>query len=105
MASTKGGLPKPIHFAHNLPVPLTPPPALRVSRRELEYAFRTVFDQSPRDFLHLLRLNAVRRALRRGAPGDTILRVLLDHGFTHPGRFAADYRAIFGEQPSETLRG
>ena len=86
-------------------MPLTPPPALRVSRRELEYAFRTVFDQSPRDFLHLLRLNAVRRALRRGAPGDTILRVLLDHGFTHPGRFAADYRAIFGEQPSETLRG
>jgi len=36
---------------------------LRVSRRELEYAFRTTYDQSPRDYLHTLRLHAVRRTL------------------------------------------
>jgi transcriptional regulator GlxA family with amidase domain len=76
--------------------------ALRVSRRELEYAFRTVFEQSPRDFLHALRLNAVHRALR-SAEG-TVLQVALDHGIMHPGRFAAHYRAIFGESPSETKR-
>ena len=86
-------------------MPLTQQSALRVSRRELEYAFRTVLDLSPHEFFHNLRLNAVRRALLRRDPGDTILRILLDHGLTHPGRFATDYRTMFGEQPSETLRG
>jgi AraC family transcriptional regulator, ethanolamine operon transcriptional activator len=73
--------------------------ALRVSRRELEYSFRTAFDQSPRDFLQTLRLNAIRRALRRSG---SVSRAAFDHGITHPSRFAADYRALFGEMPSET---
>lgn len=79
--------------------------ALGVSRRELEYAFRNTFDQSPRDFLHAVRMNAIRRTLLRTEPRTSILDVLLDHGLTHPGRFAADYRALFGERPSETRRG
>lgn len=79
--------------------------ALRVSRREVEYAFRALFDLSPHEFLHTLRLNAIRRALlSRGCSGN-ISTILLEHGLTHPGRFAADYRAIFGERPSETWRG
>jgi AraC family ethanolamine operon transcriptional activator len=78
--------------------------ALSVSRRELEYAFRATFDQSPRDFLHALRLNAIRRALLRGDVRAPIVHIALDHGITHPGRFAADYRALFGEPPSETFR-
>jgi AraC family transcriptional regulator, ethanolamine operon transcriptional activator len=76
--------------------------ALHVSRRELEYAFRTAFDQSPRDFLQALRLNAIRRTLRRAeAP---LTQVAFDHGVTHLGRFAAHYHALFGERPSETAR-
>jgi AraC-like DNA-binding protein len=78
--------------------------ALGVSRRELEYAFRTTFDQSPRDFLHILRLHAIRRALLRAEERPPILHTALDHGITHPSRFAADYHALFGERPSETLR-
>jgi AraC-like DNA-binding protein len=77
--------------------------ALRVSRRELEYAFRTVFDQSPRDYLQALRLNAARRALRRADAHASVLQIALDCGITHPGRFASHYRALFGERPSETL--
>ena len=77
--------------------------AMGASRRELEYAFRACFDQSPRDFLQALRLNAIRLSLRRGA--TQITEVALDHGVTHLGRFAAQYRALFGESPSETLRG
>ncbi len=76
--------------------------ALRVSRRELEYAFRTAFDQSPRAFLHALRLNAIRRTLRRNEMPVT--QVALDHGVTHLGRFAASYRSLFGESPSRTAR-
>lgn len=79
--------------------------AMRVSRRELEYAFRSTFDQSPLDHLHALRLNAIRRALRRAHGGqDTVIRLALDHGITHLSRFAAQYHALFGEKPSITLR-
>ena len=77
--------------------------ALRVSRRELEYAFRSTFDQSPRDFLQALRLNAIRRELRvSDAP---IIDIAFQHGMSHLGRFAASYRHLFGEKPSQTVRG
>ena len=81
--------------------------ALHVSRRELEYAFRSVFDQSPRDHLETLRLNAIRRALLHGdgeANRETIIAIAYAHGVRHLGRFAASYRALFGEKPSETRR-
>lgn len=79
--------------------------ALRVSRRELEYAFRTVFDQSPRDFLQTLRLNAIHRTLcRADAAGLSLFDLAFAHGMTHPSRFAAHYRALFGESPSETQK-
>jgi AraC family ethanolamine operon transcriptional activator len=76
--------------------------ALHVSRRELEYAFHLAFDQSPRDFLHALRLNAIRRTLQRG--DARIIQAALDHGITHLGRLAGGYRQLFGEAPSETVR-
>lgn len=77
--------------------------ALRVSRRELEYAFRTVFDVSPREHLEMLRMNAIRRAILR-EEDKTIIEIALSHGVTHLGRFAASYRVLFGEKPSETKR-
>jgi AraC-like DNA-binding protein len=77
---------------------------LRVSRRELEYAFRTTYDQSPRDYLHTLRLHAVRRTLLAREERRSILEIAFAHGISHPGRLAADYRALFGERPSETQR-
>ena len=80
--------------------------ALRVSRRELDYAFRSVFDQSPRDYLETMRLNAIRRALLRGdADRDTVIRIAYAHGVSHMGRFAANYGRLFGEKPGETLKG
>ncbi|MEZ5304741.1 MAG: helix-turn-helix domain-containing protein [Verrucomicrobiales bacterium] len=77
--------------------------ALRVSRRELEYAFRQTFDQSPREFLQVLRLNAIHRALRRTPPDrGLVTRIALEFGVTHLGRFAGKYRALFGESPGES---
>lgn len=77
--------------------------ALGVSRRELEYAFRLTFDQSPRDFLQSLRLNAIRRSIM-GGPAGSLLDVAFDHGITHLGRFAENYRMLFGENPSSSRR-
>jgi AraC-like DNA-binding protein len=76
--------------------------ALRVSRRELEYAFRAIFDQSPRDFLHALRLHQARRVLLEGKEARPLLEIALACGLTHAGRFSADYRRLFGEYPSQT---
>ncbi len=74
--------------------------ALRVSRRELEYAFRLTFDQSPRDFLQALRLNAVRRSLMKPEKAESVTEIAFDHGITHLGRFSENYRVLFGENPS-----
>jgi AraC family transcriptional regulator, ethanolamine operon transcriptional activator len=91
---------------HHLGEPLQTPDlcqSLGVSRRELEYAFRSTFDKSPRDFLQALRLNAIRRELKRNdAP---IIDVAFQYGMTHLGRFAGSYRKLFGEKPSQTARG
>lgn len=79
--------------------------ALRVSRRELEYAFRSNFDLSPHAYLQALRLNAIRRRLlRAGRRQETIAEIVFAHGLTHLGRFSASYHALFGEQPRETMR-
>lgn len=78
--------------------------ALGASRREIEYAFRQTFDRGPGEHLRILRLNAIRRALLRDEErGDkTIARIAADRGMYHLGRFAAHYRALFGESPRET---
>ena len=73
--------------------------AFGVSRRELEYAFRMVHDESPRDYLHALRLNAVRRELIRKDRTESVSSIALANGISHFGRFAADYRRMFGGNP------
>lgn len=78
--------------------------AFRVSRREMEYAFRQAFDLSPHDRLRVLRLNAVYNALRRTSPDrGEVTRIAMEHGITHLGRFAAQYRNLFGELPRYSL--
>jgi AraC family ethanolamine operon transcriptional activator len=76
----------------------------RVSERTLRYAFRDELDLSPLAFLRRLRLHAARRELinAEGAP-PRVTDVANRQGFLELGRFAADYRRLFGELPSETL--
>ena len=78
--------------------------SLRVSRRELEYAFRMVFDQSPRDYLETLRLHAIRRHLMQAdSRRHKVTDIAFTYGINHLGRFAARYRERFGEHPVDTL--
>jgi len=49
-------------------------------------------------------LAMVRNLLRsREGPAPMVKSVALSHGFWHLGQFAIDYRATYGEMPSETL--
>lgn len=71
----------------------------------IRFAFRAVYGLPPRRFFHDERLRAVRAELRRATPGLTVTQIATSHGFVELGRFAAQYRAAFGEPPSATLRG
>ncbi len=73
--------------------------------RSLFNAFHAVTGLSPMAYLRRIRLNNVRRILSRTeTPHTRIIDVAADFGFWHMGHFTADYRDMFGESPSETLR-
>jgi transcriptional regulator GlxA family with amidase domain len=60
---------------------------------------------SPTQYHLLRRLNMVRSALQRADPAvSSVAGIARDHQFLELGRFAAAYRAVFGEMPSFTLR-
>ena len=79
--------------------------ALGLSRRTLQYSFQEVLGINPVRFLRALRLNGVRRELRAPPPGATVQDAAARWGFWHLGHFVTDYKHMFGELPSETLRG
>ena len=76
--------------------------ACHVSPRALQYAFRRHLGCTPHAYLRQVRLDLVRQALLTGevhSVGDVAARL----GFFNPGRFATEYRALFGENPGQTL--
>jgi AraC family ethanolamine operon transcriptional activator len=75
-----------------------------VSYRTLNYAFHERFGVSPKQYLQAVRLDRVRRDLRKVGPRGKINDTANRWGFWHMGQFAADYRRQFGELPSEPLR-
>jgi len=59
----------------------------------------------PIAYLRSRHLSTIRSVLRRGDPETiSIGDVAFEYGFPEAGRFAAYYRADFGEAPSETCR-
>jgi transcriptional regulator GlxA family with amidase domain len=76
---------------------------LAISQRTLARAVRAVRGTTPARHLHGLALAEARAALQDPA-AQSVKQVALRCGFRELGRFAADYRAAFGENPSETLR-
>lgn len=77
--------------------------AARMSTRGLQYAFRRSLDTTPTDWIRRTRLSAAHRDLI--APdGGSIAEIARRWGFEHPSRFAAHYRALYGVNPSHTLR-
>jgi len=78
---------------------------LNTSTRSVYGGFRKYLNQSPMDYLKSTRLFRVREELLSSRETGNVTSVAMDWGFTHLGHFARDYRAKFGELPSETLRG
>ena len=77
----------------------------QVSERTLQYAFKEHFGLSPKSYLKRFRLYGVRKELLQSNPGKTtVIDIASVWGFWHMGQFAADYRNLFGELPSDTLQ-
>lgn len=74
-----------------------------VRERTLYLACQEAFGKPPKRLLHEFRLNAVKRQLSQPSELTDVTSVALRFGFLHLGRFAAEYRNQFGEQPSQTL--
>jgi len=75
------------------------------SQRTLEKCFSKRFGVTPKKYIKCLRLAEVHKGLRNfDAHGYvSIIELAGINGFWHMGQFAADYRRIYGELPSETL--
>jgi AraC family ethanolamine operon transcriptional activator len=74
---------------------------LGVSRRTLQNSFNTVLNLSPLSYLKALRLSQARNALKTM---DCVTDAATASGFWHFGHFSQDYKAMFGERPSDTFR-
>jgi AraC-like DNA-binding protein len=77
---------------------------LGISLRSLQAGFRDWRETTPNAFLRRVRLQLVRDELLLASTEANVTAVALQHGFSHLGRFSAQYRAVFGEDPSVTLR-
>lgn len=77
--------------------------AAGANSRTLQHSFRSRRGYAPMKFLRRLRLEQVHDELSRATPNVTVTNAALNSGFSHLGRFAQEYRASFGERPSETL--
>jgi AraC-like DNA-binding protein len=76
-----------------------------VSERSLRNAFYQVYTTSPKRYLRIWQLHQVRHTLRDlHGPQATVTDVATFHGFFELGRFAGEYKALFGEAPSQTLQ-
>jgi AraC-like DNA-binding protein len=75
-----------------------------VSDRQLRLYCQEQLGMSPHRYLWLRRMHMARRALALAHDStSTVTSIATGHGFGELGRFAVQYRRLFGESPSATL--
>ena len=79
--------------------------AIGVSERTLRECCQDQLGMGPHRYLWLRRMHITRRVLRDAHPArTTVTEIATAHGFWELGRFAVEYRTLFDEPPSATLR-
>lgn len=78
--------------------------AVGINARTLQHSFRNKRGCTPLQFLYRVRMDGVRAGLQHPNGSTSVTNEAARWGFLHFGRFAQEYRAMFGELPSETLR-
>lgn len=76
------------------------------SPRTLARLFKQAGKAAPMQYVHKLRLQAVRAELLKwSAQRKTVAEIAFQWGYRHLGEFNRQYRAAFGETPTETRQG
>ena len=68
----------------------------------LVQAFREHFGVTPKAYIRAVRLHGARRGLLEATSEELVADVANRRGFWHMGQFAADYKRLFGELPSDS---
>jgi AraC-like DNA-binding protein len=76
------------------------------SQRWLEQSFKMRFGITPKAYVKYLRLARLRRDLQQPPCGErqAVVELASAYGFWHMGQLAADYRKVYGELPSDTMK-
>ena len=76
-----------------------------ISERSLQNAFKSLYDITPTQFIRLLKLNHVHHELiEKNSETTSVIRIAQKWGFKHMGKFSQHYKALFGQNPSITLK-
>ena len=79
--------------------------AIQVSERTLQACCHEHLGMAPKRYLLLRRMALARKSLREQVAGTTsVTDIAMRYGFWDLGRFAVQYKALFDESPSATLR-
>jgi len=73
------------------------------SVRTIEITFKQVFNLTVRDYHAYYRLSLVRQTLIHDK-NISVTDAAIQYGYIHLGRFSNNYKKLFGELPSKTLR-
>jgi len=77
---------------------------LNISESQLHNAFKSNYGISPKKYLQMLRLNAVKKELFIADPNQhTVSEIAMKYNFIHMNHFSAEYKNVFGECASHTL--
>lgn len=78
---------------------------LNMSRRNLQYYTTEVLGIGPKKLVKCQKLRNIMRSIPSAVVnGKGIGDLAYEHGFEHFSQFCADYRSMFGERPTDTLR-
>jgi AraC-like DNA-binding protein len=78
---------------------------LGISAQTLRLSCEEQLGMGPAEYVYRRRMESVHRALRRGNPDTaSVADIARQCGFRGLRRFAAEYRTLYGEPPSATLR-
>lgn len=95
------------YIEDNLKNPITRDQLAEVSCRSirtLSRAFEKKYGVGPMAFIKQRRLDAAYLDLLSAKPDVTsVTQVAFNYGFLHVGKFAIEYRKVFGEAPSTSL--
>lgn len=96
------------HIEDNLEKDITPEALAKfanVSLRSLYVLFDQHVGEPPRRYLIRRRLERIRAVLLDAESRTrSVTELAMDYGFTHLGRFSAEYKARYSELPSQTLK-